>query len=289
MYSFTGSHCGSISMLGLMMYTRSKQPLYCSRIIDTRRTVFPEADGAQRMPFEGVLQTTGSRGCLTSKLWLGKSFTFPIFTPQRFEAFKAHLLCNEASPEAGLLLRVLPGLCQQLFGARIWRNAPSSHSSHQHCSRSVFTPRSFRMYSFTGSHCGSMSMEFDMMYTRSKQPRYCSRIIDTRRTVFPEADGAQRMPFEGVLQTAGSCGCLTVYSAVGKSFTFPIFTPECFEALEAHLLCNEAFPEAGLLLRVLPGLCQQPHRGHDAGQKQGGAEELSEGHRARAFSGRHFF
>ena len=67
MYSFTGSHCGSISMLGdIMMYTRSKQPLYCSRIIDTRRTVFPEADGAQRMPFEGVLQTTGSRGCLTS-------------------------------------------------------------------------------------------------------------------------------------------------------------------------------------------------------------------------------
>ena len=53
-------------MLGLMMYTRSKQPLYCSRIIDTRRTVFPEADGAQRMPFEGVLQTTVSRGCLTS-------------------------------------------------------------------------------------------------------------------------------------------------------------------------------------------------------------------------------
>ena len=44
-------------------------------------------------------------------------------------------------------------------------------------------------------------MEFDMMYTRSKQPRYCSRIIDTRRTVFPEADGAQRMPLEGVLQT----------------------------------------------------------------------------------------
>ena len=76
-----------------MMYTRSKQPRYCSRIIDTRRTVFPEADGAQRMPFEGVLQTTGSRGCLTSKLWLGNSFTFPIkaFTQDRFEAFvEAH-------------------------------------------------------------------------------------------------------------------------------------------------------------------------------------------------------
>ena len=47
-----------MSMLGLRIYTRSKQPLYCSRIIDTRRTVFPEADGAQRMPLEGVLQTT---------------------------------------------------------------------------------------------------------------------------------------------------------------------------------------------------------------------------------------
>ena len=104
-----------MSMLGDIRYTRSKQPLYCSRIIDTRRTVFPEADGAQRMPFEGVLQTTGSRGCLTSKLWLGNSFTFPVeaFTQDRFVAFEAHLLCNDASPEAGLLLRVLPGLCQQ--------------------------------------------------------------------------------------------------------------------------------------------------------------------------------
>ena len=80
------------------------------------------------------------------------------------------------------------------------------------------------MYSFTGSHCGSMSMEFDMMYTRSKQPRYCSRIIDTRRTVFPEADGAQRMPFEGVLQTTESGGCLTVYSGVLNTLIGPIFT-----------------------------------------------------------------
>ena len=104
------------------MYTRSKQPLYCSRIIDTRRTVFPEADGAQRMPFEGVLQTTGSRGCLTSKLWLGNSFTFPIeaFTQDRFVALKAHLLCNEASPEAGLL-RFLPGPGHQ--GSRVQRMA----------------------------------------------------------------------------------------------------------------------------------------------------------------------
>ena len=66
MYSFTGSHWGSMSMLGLIRYTRSKQPLYCSRIIDTRRTVFPEADGAHSIPLLGVLQTTMSRGCLTS-------------------------------------------------------------------------------------------------------------------------------------------------------------------------------------------------------------------------------
>ena len=68
-----------------------------------------------------------------------------------------------------------------------------------------------------------------------------------------------------------------------------LFTPQRFEALEAHLLCNEASPEAGLLLRVLPGSGHQPQRGHDAGQKQGGAEELTEGDRARAFSGWHFF
>ena len=45
---------------------RAGSRLYCSRFIHTRRTVFPEADGAHSIPLLGVLQTTMSRGCLTS-------------------------------------------------------------------------------------------------------------------------------------------------------------------------------------------------------------------------------
>ena len=76
-------------------------------------------------------------------------------------------------------------------------------------------------------------MEFDMMYTRSKQPRYCSKDHLTRRTVFPDADGAHKIPLEGVLQTTGSGGCLTVYSGVLNTLTGPIvfFTPQRFVAL----------------------------------------------------------
>ena len=72
-------------------------------------------------------------------------------------------------------------------------------SLQKHCSRSVLTPRSSRMY-WDGPHCGSMS--HGIRRTRSKQPlKKLSRIIDTRRTVFPEADGAHRMPLEGTPAT----------------------------------------------------------------------------------------
>ncbi|OLP89411.1 hypothetical protein AK812_SmicGene29146 [Symbiodinium microadriaticum] len=47
---------------------RAGSRLYCSRFIHTRRTVFPEADGAHSIPLLGVLQTTMSRGCLTSHI-----------------------------------------------------------------------------------------------------------------------------------------------------------------------------------------------------------------------------
>ena len=62
---------------------------------------------------------------------------------------------------------------------------------------------------------------------RSKQPLYCSKIIETRSTVFPEADGAHRIPLAGGLQTTGSGGCLTEYSGVLKRRTLPIYTKRC--------------------------------------------------------------
>ena len=63
---------------------------------------------------------------------------------------------------------------------------------------------------------------------------------------------------------------------------------ELLAGVNASIRKANASPEAGLL-RLLPGPGHQPKRGHDAGEKHGGAEELSEGHRARAFSGWHFF
>ena len=69
---------------------------------------------------------------------------------------------------------------------------------------------------------------------RSKQPLYCSKIIETRSTVFPEADGAHRIPLAGGLQTTGSGGCLTEYSGVLKRRTFPIYPKRCARDLVAQ-------------------------------------------------------
>ena len=41
-------------------------------------------------------------------------------------------------------------------------------------------------------------------------------------TVFPDLLGPRKMPVHGTRGTIGSRGCFEVYSAVGKSFTFPI-------------------------------------------------------------------
>ena len=138
-------------------------------------------------------------------------------------------------------------------------------------------------------------MEFDIMCTRSKQPLYCSRIMDTRRTVFSEADGAHRMPLLGVLQTTGSGGCLTVYSAVGKTFTLPMmfFTPQRCVALVAHLRDVAFVPRAPQPHRVVglrrgSGTGHEPKDQDDADQARGGAEALSRHREEGAFGRWHF-
>ena len=62
----------------------------------------------------------------------------------------------------------------------------------------------------------------------------------------------------------------------------------CRRKARAASFDDVASPKARVL-RFLPGPGRQPNRGHDAGQQQGGAEELSEGHGAvGAFSEHHF-
>ena len=54
---------------------------------------------------------------------------------------------------------------------------------------------------------------------------YWSRMAEIRATVFPDFEGPRKMPVHGTRGTIGSRGCFEVYSAVGKSFTFPISIP----------------------------------------------------------------
>ena len=48
------------------------------------------------------------------------------------------------------------------------------------------------------------------------------RMAEIRATVFPDFEGPRKIPVHGTRGTIGSRGCFEVYSAVGKSFTFPI-------------------------------------------------------------------
>ena len=104
------------------------------------------------------------------------------------------------------------------------------------------------------------------------------------------------MPLLGVLQTTGSGGCLTVYSAVGKTFTLPMmfFTPQRFVALVAHLRCVAFLPQAPQPHRVVglrrgSGSGHEPQDHDDAGQGQSSTEALSRHREEGAFGRWHFF
>ena len=47
-------------------------------------------------------------------------------------------------------------------------------------------------------------------------------LVPLVEVVFPDLLGPRKMPVHGTRGTIGSRGCFEVYSAVGKSFTFPI-------------------------------------------------------------------